>query len=319
MLVAGTVILTLVLAAPAGAGYVRDLQVNEMTTPFGSDNRKKVQLPCLEDRTNKLPIGTGASAKKSSKLAINKLWVYSMPPVILSSASETDPLPEGRGWDFTAQAFCVRKTDLPPSLGPGPNYLKDVLISRSSFKASDRNNDSSKSRQVSCVPPRVAIGGGFEIDEPAPEKTVAAQSVLRLNTGFRVAAQETDLTRGRNWGVAPYAICANVTNAASTSAYVGTPTLVFVSSQGSSGDPKIRTAKCPPGQFVIGGGAQVRDSNDRPPENVVLAASRPVSPNPAFAHFFSTEWYARAVEVDPVATFWQLQVRAVCAPREPFR
>lgn len=309
-------VLALALAAPAGA-YVRDFQVNEMSAPFGDANRKTVQLGCPPDATSKLPIGAGANARKGANLAINQLIAHSPSPGIFVSANETDPAEQGKSWSFTGQAFCVRQTDLPPSVGPGPNYLKDVLISRSSFKASDRNSDSSKLKEVACVPPRIAVGAGFDVDEPASHRAVAAQSVVRFNDKVRVGAQATDSGSG-SWAVAPYAICANVTTAASTSTYVGTPTSVFEATKKSSAD-KGRTVKCPSGQSLIGGGAQIRGPNGPPPEDVVLAASRPVSPNSAFAHFFSTEWYARAVEVDPTSASWQLEVRAFCAPPEPFR
>ena len=308
-------VLAIVLAAPAGA-WMLDFASHPVLTPSNSNSPKSQQFTC--PGAAKFALGAGASVPQISNLALNKIDLRELRdddgrPAVLAAAAETDS--ESARWALTTRAWCFTATQTRPTVGGGAPYVKDVTIARNQ---SSSNSNSPKTVEAQCPAGTNGIGGGYQIEG---SNQVAAYSVQRLASGLRARAQETDATAGR-WSIQAHAICANVTTAVSTATYAGgkpdggfiaviSPVVKSATNSLNKhgvtatcpGDPTLRT-------FVVGGGATVRaaGAGDPPaPADVAITVSRPGG-DVANA----TTWTASAVEVDPTAANWQLEVTARC-------
>lgn len=130
---------------------------------------------------------------------------------------------------------------------------------------------------------------------------------------LRVRAHETDAT-GASWAIEAHVVCANTTSAITTNVY---PDGLYISAaRTTSSVNKTVTKSCDPGEYVVGGSVYTLTGpygvvplpSTPPPAKVVLTESRPVGAGPR-----ATGWTASAVEADPTAAPWILEVRAACA------
>jgi hypothetical protein len=292
----GVVALGLIGAAPAGA-YLRDFQTVGLSSLLNSTTVKSVSVPCPP---GKLAIGTGGAViSPFGNLGLDNLWVFFGQQRAFDGGAETDGI--GARWLVTGRAFCATQVGPPPPGGGAP-YLKNVsLVNRTS----SANSNPFKSVVATCPAGSSAIGGGGDLTGATND--LAFDSVRRAAaSGFRVRAHEVDAT-GVAWSVTATAVCANITNVPPNPQYVGTAPIT-----GPDTGPgplqtgtTSRTASCPGGQRIIGGGAYLTGvaAGSPPPADVVLTASRPIN---------NTQWFAEARDTDPPGQAYHLQVRAVC-------
>jgi hypothetical protein len=289
---------SLCAAAPAGA-YLKDFQAVSVSTPSNSNAIKSQQFTCPGGKS---AISVGASIPAIPNLGLSTLARFSNG--FFDRANETDSEP--LSWALTIRAWCALITNTKPNVGGAATYIKNVSIERNQ---SSSNSNAFKSVQATCpAGSTTVIGGGGFIDGATND--VAFDSVQRLQQGrvLRVKAHETDPTDG-SWAVEAHAVCADTTNAPSTNVYadaVVTPSVTATSSVN-----KTLTATCPAGKSIVGGAAATLSpppGTALPPPDVVLKQSRPAGNGST-----ADGWVATAVEVDPTAASWQLQVLAVCA------
>jgi hypothetical protein len=297
-----SVVVSLVAAAPAGA-FLKDFQAVSVMTPSNSQPRKSLEFTCPGGKS---AIGAGASIPAISNLGISTLFGGGQGRVF-DRASETDS--EAGPWALTVRAWCATITAPKPNVGEAASYIKRVVIARNQ---SSSNSNGLKSVQATCpADSPTVIGGGGVIDGATNE--VAFDSVQRLQQGtvLRVKAHETDAT-GASWAVEAHAICADTTSAPRETYADDEATRTVTSTSNSLN--KTLTASCPSGtatKFVVGGGAATFTAvpgAPPAPADVVLKQSRPAGEDAR-----ATGWTATAVEVDPTAASWELQVTAFCA------
>jgi hypothetical protein len=309
-------------ATPASA-YVRDFYTFQKESPFDSSLYKgftntSLRCPREASQAGQITLGAGARFGDHPNVGLSRLTpTRGIENGAYVAAQEVDP--EAAGWNLTGQIFCATETNVRPAASPARSmYLKDVYTT-GLFPIP--NSQSPKVGQVLCGGGSAAIGGGFRIQNPVSrqEPGAAARMVTLFQNGVRVAAHEVEPT-SLSWRLAPYAICANVTQAPSTAKYVHTLSQPQGVRPATSAAAKDIHVGCPRDSVIIGGGAQAFQgtaaSFGPPPRNVMLVASFPTTPRETRepnSVFRPNEWYARAVEQQPIAQNWGLVVRAVCA------
>lgn len=288
-------------ATPAGASYVRDFQPVTASSPRDSQSSKVVRLQCPGQG---LAIGVGGSVPAISNVGLSGALSGG---AIFVRANETDSEPAP--WALTGRAWCVQPTNVKPAVGGAANYVKQVVISRNQ---SSSNSNGFKSVQAACPAesPTVIAGGGRVA---GATNEVALESIQRLQSGrvLRARAHETDAT-GASWALEAHAICANTTTALTTNVYAYDFHIITSGTTTSSANKTV-TKSCDSGEYVVGGSVNTLTGPSGtdplpPPPKVVVTESRPVGDGPR-----ATGWTATAVETDPTAAPWSLEVRAACA------
>jgi hypothetical protein len=295
----------LIAAAPAGA-YLRDLTVRQDSTGTNSNSPKR-DLVSVVGCPGPI-IGGGAFVSPAlPNLGLNQVMPFGG---LLTGASETDS--EAAAWRLLSRAFCVANTGQTPNASGNPaQYLKALSY------ASDTSGNNSlplKTETAKCPAGKTVIGGGARILAASSNFGFVALQRIQANTAWRAVAHEVDQDNS-NWQLSALAICADVSSPSASANYVGNavgpnygltqqfnPPTAF-----NSVSPKTLVRTCPPGSFVIGGGARVSGNafSDPPPGKVVFTRSSLGAAN---------QWIAEARETDPTNASWRLNAHVSCAP-----
>jgi hypothetical protein len=229
---------------------------------------------------------------------------------LVTGAAETNA--ETGSWQLLNDAFCVDNTGQAPRLSGNPApYLKAL-----SYKLQPTANDSVslKTMTAQCPAGKTVIGGGARIVAGSSNFAFLALQRVLGNTGWRAVAHEVNPTSA-NWQVWVLAICANVSTPSATANYVGNasppsfgltrqfpPPTAF-----NSISPKTLVRTCPPGSYVVGGGARVSGNTTdvAAPRGVVITRSSLGT---------ARQWIAEARETDPTVAGWRLNAHVSCAP-----
>jgi hypothetical protein len=292
---------SLVAAAPASA-YLRDFKVVPDSTQTNSQDLKSGLVsvqPC-----GGVYFGGAAFVKPPlGNVGLTELMPFGG---LLYGAAETDSA--SASWSVEARAFCAQQTSTPPAQGSAAPYIKGVQIVRE--ESSGLNSAPVKTAIVKCPAGKSAISGGGAIN--AATSNVAFTSMQRIagGTSWRVTAHEVDST-SVNWKVEARAVCANITTESPYAEYVGGPvSQVFnppLPLSSSSTKTIVRT--CPPGTYLVGGGARVLGPGfDTTTKDVVITRSQPLYTG------ISNKWVAEARETDPISASWALNAYIACAP-----
>lgn len=297
------------LAGPAAAGaYLRDVQTLQSQTTPSSEPVRTLLTGCP---AGQVILGTGASAVPGasgvdiSGFGLTRMWPAPAGGTsALLSAVEADPVTGS--WLLFAQRQCVTQTATAPTAATNGPYVKDTFLAST---ASAFNSISPKQVSTACQGGRQSIGGGFRIQASSglPTKT-AVRRAVRVEGGFVVNAHETVPT-GASWNLTAFAVCANLGNVGARQAtYANIPggnTTISVADVNRNA--KQAAAGCPPGQKILGGGAEVLGhiATTLPPGDVVLTGSWPTAGGGA--------WLAEAVEETPTPRNWRVAGRAICA------
>lgn len=303
LLIAGLALL--IAAAPAGA-YLRDLTVKQQSTGLNSNSPKRELVPVTG-----CPgpiIGGGAFVSPAlPNLGLNQVLPFGG---LLTGASETDS--ESAAWRLLSRAFCVANTGQTPNASGNPaQYLKALSYA---FDTTGNNSLPLKTATAKCPAGKTVVGGGARILAASSNLGLRALQRVQANTAWRAVASEVDQDNS-NWQLTGVAICADVSSPSASANYVGNavppgfgltqqfnPPTAF-----NSVSPKTLVRTCPPGSFVVGGGARVSgNAFDDPPSSKVLVTRSSLGA--------SNQWIAEARETDPTGASWRLNAHVACAP-----
>jgi hypothetical protein len=292
---------SLVAAVPAGA-YLRDFQNTVLLTPNNSLNPKSQKVTCPG---TKFPLGSGASIPLIGNLGIQRMYVLYGQRAVFDGAAETDA--ESGRWALANRAWCANVTAVKPNASGAPaSYIKNVQYAANQ---SGTNSNFAKSAVATCPSGTSAIGGGGVIDGATSNVAFDSVQFLGNQSQLRVKAHEVDAS-SVNWSVEAHAVCADISNPSNTANYVDAISPPEQKTATNSVNKSL-TVTCPAGKVIVGGGAEVYGAAPR--EN--NASSKVVLKDSHYTGSPPNAWVGSAVETDPTAAAWTLEVRAVCAVR----
>lgn len=293
----------LLAAAPADA-WLRDVSVAALGSPSNSSSPRLLTITCP---AGKVSLGAAAFTGPSlDNVALNRA---APPPnqggtTAWVGAVETDSV--SGSWSLGGRAYCASSVAIAPPVGGAKSYVKAVSIARGQSASSSATV---RTAVATCPAGKTAIAGGGRIEGPFANLALTGSQRVGGDRAWRATAREVDATSA-DWRLHATAVCANIETETATNDYAGpgfTPKdIVFPL---GSGTLQSVTPNCPPGTFVVGGGAAVlRGSGTNPPNDVALVASEPTPGDP------SSGWLAVAQETDPTSAEWQVAARVLCAP-----
>lgn len=299
------------MAPPAGA-YLINFEQVRLGTPTASNTYggRPVQCP-----SGKFMIGVGGGLRTGAGyegLALTGLGLRIPTQGIGAVAGvETDPV--AGPWHMAAHGFCAAPTLTQPSAAPSAAYIRDVEVVAN---PGSMNSDNFKRVSAGCLG-RESIGGGYSIAGAGGASVTARTSFLIDGDnvdGYEASAHESDATSA-SWQLSVWAICAE-RGPGSGARYPGNSISMLAATSGAVAFIRsaTATARCPAGQRIIGGSAEVLGTTDTatPPAGVTLARS---SPSGTGAN--ATAWIGRGVEEDATFAPWRIRARAVCALMVP--